>query len=127
MAHTLTPVCDSLLSYGLYLRPLLEIKCNSCRKNSLLHWLSFYQLFAVRMECPVIAILDCIHNKQDHHRYNKNLSTDKRILNRNLLYLQAVNNFLVSKIIFYNKSFSEYAYIIKLRTSSKMIITTISK
>ena len=79
------------------LRPLLEIKCNFCRKNNLLHVPFVYQLFVVHKECPWKARLDCIHNKRDHHHYNMNLSIDKMILNSNRLCLQAESNYLVSE------------------------------
>ena len=56
-----------------------------------------YQLFAVHKECLLRARLDCIHNRRDHHHYNKSLSIYKMILNLNQLYLLVENNYLVSE------------------------------
>ena len=72
-------LCNFLIK--LYLKPSLEIKYKWYRKNNLLHFPSDYQLFAVHMECPWRARLDCIHNNPDHHHYSKNLLIYRMILN----------------------------------------------
>ena len=98
--------------FWLDLKPLLEIKCNSCRKNNLLSLPFLYPLFAVHMECPLRVKLGCIHDKRDHHLYNRNLSIDKMILNWIQLFLHrrapAVNKSLVSKILFLTKTLIIY-------------------
>ena len=82
---------------SIYLRPLLEIKCNFCRKNNLLHEPFVYQLFAVHMEYHSRAKLDCNRNKRDRHHCNMNLSIYMMTLNWNRWCLPVGNNYPVSK------------------------------